>query len=851
MKAERLKTENLYNPMGIDVVSPTFSWNRKDGIKQTAYRIVASIDNETAWDSGKVKSGDNFAVWKAEALKSRASVKWRVWLWDENDNAEESETAVFEIGLTEKSDWSANWISGNYRPRKKKRYPVDCFKKVFNAGDKIVKARLYITAHGLYEAEINGERAGDAMFTPGFTDYSKRVQYQTYDVTSAVKSGENEINVLLADGWYRGSVGAMGIRNVYGVRTSFCAQLELCYEGGRTERVVTDESWNWSNDGAIEFADMKDGETVDMRKTPSYIGKTVKIKVNTTPTASDNVCVREKERFKPARVFEAGGKTIIDFAQNIAGYVSVYAKAESGGTMRLQFAERLTPDNAVDMCSIQCRPGKPAATPKQELNLTFAQGVNRYKTKFAVFGFRYVSVETDLDISDYEITAIAVYSDMERTGWFSCSNELVNKFFENTLWSMKGNFLDVPTDCPTRERAPWTGDVQIFAKTGSYLMDTAAFLKKWLKDLKDRQNKNGKVPCHAPDVKNNAYFLGLDFIKRMDGCCGWADASVLVPWALYNIFFDKSVLSDCYDMMKAHMIFQISRTNKTGLCGKSFSSPDKKYISNVGQAFGEWLEPKDVYQQNVIQDFIAPHPEEATAYLAYVSSVMCEIADILGKKEDAVLYEEYKNGCKKAYQNQFTPEYTDRQSKLVRPLAFGLLSDEDKSRVLDMLIKAIEKREYKIGTGFLSTPLILPALSQTGRSDLAYKMLENEKEPGWLYEVKQGATTVWETWDGNASQNHYSPGSVCQWLVENACGIKVVGKDRFVIAPEPGGSLTLAQFEFLSPFGRISSRWEKTEKKIVFEVSIPVSCNAELYLPNGVKKELGAGEYVFETARNN
>lgn len=848
MIPSRLRTEYLVDPIGIDIVQPRFFWTCENGLTQTAYRITAHRNGELVWDTEKTASSmTTWIRWEGSPLHSRDEVEWSVQLWDENDDPGPAVTARFELGLLDPTDWTAEWITGDYRPRAKDRYPVDSFRTTFIT-DGIRRARLYVTACGLYEATLNGARVGDAVMAPGFTSYDKRLHYQTYDVTGLVRPGENTLDVDLADGWYRGAIGAMGVRNAYGAETKLLAQLELVAADGTRRVVATNDTWAWSNDGPVRFADLKDGEVVELERTPSLDGTARTTVEAIVPTASNNVTVREHERFSPTITRTPSGRQLLDFGQNIAGYVELTAAAHAGDRVTLRFAEHLDEGGELDIAAIQVRAGKPTASPKQEITLVCTEGVNHYKTRFAVFGFRYAIVQADLDLTPSDVTAIAVYSDLGQTATFDSSHPLVNQLVHNTLWSMKGNFLDVPTDCPTRERAPWTGDVQIFARTGSYLMDTTAFLRKWLQDLRDRQGEDGKVPCQAPDVHNNEFIPGVDFIKRMDGSAGWADAAVLVPVRLYELFRDEQILRDSYASMKAHVTFQIGRTNRTGLFGKRFPRPDRKYISNVGQAFGEWLEPTDVYQQSVVQDFLAPHPEEATAYLAYVCALMVDVARLLGHDDDAALYTEYRDGCTRAYVNQFTPIDTDRQSKLVRPLALGLLDGDIADQTFDRLVAAIESRRYRIGTGFLSTPLILPLLTRRGRTDLAYRMLENEAEPGWLFEVRSGATTVWENWDGTASQNHYSPGSVCQWLFETVTGIDVTGEGTFTIAPQPGGTLAHASLSYDSLFGTVSSSWQRTGHGTQYTVSIPANTRAKVLLPDGANHNIGPGTWTYNVA---
>lgn len=842
LTATDLRTEYLTDPLGIDLTTPRLFWTCTGAISQSAYQVVARRGDELVWDSGKVASSRMAGVeWGGPTLASRDAVVWEVRLWDEDDRPGPWSRAGFEIGLLDGAHWSATWVTGDYRPRKKERYPVDHFRKVFDLAD-VGSARLYITACGLYRATLNGRRVGDFVLAPGFTSYQRRLHYQAYDVTDLLVAGENVLEVEVADGWYRGSVGAMGVRNAYGTETRLLAQLEVRGEDGGLETIVTDDSWEWSDDGPIRFADLQDGEVVDLRRKPTYGGHARRTTCSVAPSAANNVTVREHERFTPVASRAPSGKQLLDFGQNIAGYVDLRVDGHAGDALTLRFAERLDENGELDLSSVQVRAGTAKATPKQEVHLTLAEGSNRYRVSFAVFGFRYVEVDSEITLDPADIQSVAVYSDMRRTATFTCSDELVNKLVENTLWSMKGNFLDVPTDCPTRERSPWTGDIQIFARTGTYLMDTAAFLRKWLGDLRDRQGSDGRVPCIVPDTRNNEFLPGIDFLRRMDGSPGWADAAVLVPVRLYELYRDQQVLADSYASMKAHVEFQVSRTGRRGLFATTFPEPDRRFIPNVGQAFGEWLEPIDVHHQG-LKDVVVPQPEVATAYLAHACALMVEVAQLLGHDDDAARFEELRDGARRAYANQFTPATTRRQSKLVRPLAFGLLDGQAAADTADRLVESIEERQGRIGTGFLSTPLVLPLLTRLGRTDLAYRMLENRSAPGWLHEVLSGATTVWEDWEGRASQNHYSLGSCCQWLFETVCGVDVVDVNTFRIAPQPGGSLTHASLSYDSVFGRVTSAWERADDSVRYTVTVPANTTADIQLPGGTRRTVGAGTW--------
>jgi alpha-L-rhamnosidase len=479
-------------------------------------------------------------------------------------------------------------------------------------------------------------------------------------------------------------------------------------------------------------------------------------------------------------------------------------------------------------------------TPKQEIIFTCGGGMDSYKTAFSVFGFRYVLVETDIEINPADFKAIAVYSAMERTGYFNCSNTKINRLLENTLWSMKGNFLDIPTDCPTRERLGWTGDAQVFFNTGAYLMNTAPLFRKWLGDLRDTQFKTGKPLAVAP------YNGNLVMYKTSGGSVGWGDTLVLIPYRYWKRYGDADLLRDFYPAMKQYALYMIKKTgHKKAKAAKS--NPYNKYVYEKGFHFGEWLEPeefKEVIAPGVdVTQFV--RIEEATAYLCYVMRHMEEIAGRLGKTDDAALFKEYAEGAKNAYNYLFPAIDTDRQAKLVRPLALGLLEGEKKLAVQKRLATAVENRRYKIGTGFLSTPFVLPVLSEAGFSGLAYKMLENEDIPGWLAEVNAGATTIWEDWEGTVSLNHYANGAVCEWLFDTVGGIRVAGENRFIIAPIPGGALTYADVEYASLYGTIHSKWERTEAGICFTVLIPPNTSAEVVLPNGKTHTVGSGTYTY------
>ena len=849
MKAIKLRTEYLTNPIGIDYTHPRLSWVCDGGKQQTAYRIIAKDDKgNVIWDSGKtVSSRMHLIPWGGKPLQSRQRIIWKVELWDEDDKkGEESEEAYFELGLLEPKDWKAAWITGNYCPGRKKRYPVDCFRAGFSVeeGKEVTKARAYMAACGLYEGQLNGEKIGNFCLAPGHTDYRKRVQYQTVDITSMIRKGTNELLFMLADGWYRGSVGAWGLKNYYGRETKLLVQIEIYFSDGSKKRLCSNENFGWTNEGPIRFADNKDGEIYEAQKEKFQEvvwGKAKAAKHSVTPTASDNFSLTEHERFEnPKQIVTPAGKKVLDFGQNIAGYVEFRVKAKAGQRIFMRFGEKLDEQGEFTQENIQCKK-KDFVTPLQQIEYFCKDGENHYKTRFAIFGFQYVLVESEPEIRPEDITAIAVYSDFETTFSFASSNKLLNQFVENTLWSLKNNSADLPTDCPTRERHGWSGDAQIFVNTASYMVNYAPFADKYEKDLCDLQRKNGAFTQIAPEG-------GTDFyMKTMDGSVGWADAGIMIPYRLWKKYGDISFVGKYYDKMKKYAEFAIGRLGKHSVLMSEkvkISRENRKYLYNVGQHYGEWAEPEDVHKMS-FKDFSKAKPEEATAYTSYVMGLMSEIARALGKEQDAEKYHRYSEGCRRSYQelveNDAFSLDTDRQARLVRPLYFDLLTEEQKKYAQRRLIKALDDYGWRVGTGFLSTPLILFVLQEI---DLryAYRLLENEELPGWLYMPRVGATTIWEDWNGPvsaagmgggiASLNHYSKGAVCEWIFSEMCGVKVDGENHFIIAPKPGGHLTSASFSYDSIYGTVSCAWILQEDgKYKYDIVVPPNTTAEIILP--------------------
>ncbi|MGM9859036.1 MAG: family 78 glycoside hydrolase catalytic domain [Bacilli bacterium] len=851
MKVDNILVEYLKDPIGIDIEHPRITWNDFDCDKQSAFEIEYSINGETQKNIHVKSSSMNYVF--NNNFKSRDRVEFRIKIYNKNKECSDfSSWHHFEFGLLEKNDWHAKWISGNYKVSKKKRYPVDYFKKEFNANH-IKKARLYISSCGLYEAFINNRRVGDFVLAPGSTDYKKRIQYQTYDVTSLIKNNENEIHILLADGWYRGSIGAKGFTNVFGTQTKVIAQLEIEDVNGKISVISTDESWSWSNDGPITFADLKDGEIVDNRLVPSYKNKALVTSFVGNLKASNNSFVIETNKSKPINSYTSpSGKHILEFKNNIAGYIAFKVNAHEGQKLHIVMGEMLDENNEVTLKNVQCvRKGK--RTPLQEVTFICKEGINEYHSKFYYGGFKYLSIETDIEFDKKDFTQIQIQTELDETSAFKCSNKLINIFYENTLRSLKSNSIDIPTDCPTRERMGWTGDSQVFFESATFLTNYASFTRKHLIDVFDRQEKNGCLPQIAPYSAED-WFMGV-----MNGSVGWADVGILTPYRFYKKYGDIRILENNYDNMIKYINFMLKRCGRPKGIYAFYAKPlhlswkNKKFGVNSGQSYGEWAEPNDV-QAITWLDFAEPHPEESMAYTIWMLRLIIEISSILGKTENLEKYELYEKGITNAYQELVDKKRfnldTNRQAKLVRPLYLKLLNQEQESFAKTRLLEALKFYNYRLGTGFLSTPFILNVLSSID-VEVAYKLLENEEMPGWLYMAKNSTGTIWEGWEGPKSQlgisslNHYSKGALVEWLFNGMCGINVVKENEFLIKPIIGGKEKFATCTYQSIYGEIKSSWKKEDDQIFIDIDVPSNTKA-LFEYGTFKKVLAPGNHHFE-----
>lgn len=836
LKVQQLRTANLINPIGLDVLQPGFSWqitSNKRNTKQVAYEIMVSspsLSNTIVWKTGKVNSDSSVHVlYKGASLKSGTRYNWKVRVWDNNKNASPwSDIAFFNTAFFNTADWKASWIEPGYVEDSVLR-PSPLFRKEFDARKKVKSATAYITAHGLYEAQINGIRIGDAYLTPGWTSYKKRLQYQTYDVTQLLKNGTNAIGVTLGNGWYRGTIGFDKNINFYGKDIALLFQLNITYTDGTTATIVSDNSWK-SSTGSIRNSTIYNGETIDARlekkgwalpgyKDQDWSGVKVAVHPNELLVAASNEQVKKHEIFKPVKIFTTpSGDKVIDFGQNLVGWVIMKARGNAGDTITLSHAEVL--DKKGNMYFDNLRSAK-----AQDNYILRGGEEETFEPHFTWQGFRFVKVEGypgELKPENFE--AVVLYSDMEPTGSFTSSNPLINQLQHNIQWGQRGNFLDVPTDCPQRdERLGWTGDAQAFSRTATFNMNVNSFFAKWLKDLEADQ-VNGEVPIVIPNILGNS-----------GDVAGWSDVATIAPWNMYLAYGDKLLLQNQYKSMKAYLesIRKIANNN----------------LWNTGSGFGDWL----FYRPDDDNDGRAAVTDKymiAQCFYANSTQLLINAAKVLGYTEDADTYAKLLADIKKAYNSEYVTGnghlVSGTQTAYVLALNFDMLPDSLRLQAAKRLAENIQSYDNHLTTGFLGTPYLCHVLSRFGYTDLAYKLLLQDTYPSWLYPVKMGATTIWERWDGQKpdgsfqtpgmnSFNHYAYGAIGDWMYRVMAGLDTYtdepGYKHIKIMPHVGGGFTNASAVLKTYYGTASSGWKVENNSLSLNVEIPPNSYATVYIP--------------------
>lgn len=815
----RLRCEHLVDPQGVDRPQPRLSWqvgSDRRGTTQAAYQILAASSADLIregvadlWDSGQVRSPECVLVrFDGPELVSRQRVHWTVRVWDDLGQATEyAPTATFEMGLLTPADWSAEWIAA---PQGVEPSAVQYLSSTLHVPARVRRARAYVTALGTYELRCNDTRVGDTRFAPGWTDYEQRIQYQVLDLTHLLVRGDNELEALLADGWYAGYVGFQGTRGHYGDTPQLLAQIEVDTDDGQLLH-TTGNGW-YTGRGPIRTSDMLQGEAYDET---AELGDVAPVRLMPGTPAHRVVSpappVRALQSLPAVTVETVGDVHRVDFGQNLVGWVRLHVDPRAAATVTVRHAEIRQDDGSLHVDNLRTA----AAT---DTYVLAGNGARVLEPKFTFHGFRYAEISGyPQDLTPEDVTAVVCGSDLEGAGEFACSDEAVNQLHSNIAWSARGNFFDIPTDCPQRdERMGWTGDAQAFAPTACYLFDTAGFFTKWLRDMRDAQDANGSFPDVVPRV-----------ILATEGSAAWADAGVIVPWVLWERYGDIELLAEMYPAMQRWVEY-VHRSN-----------PGLLWLNARGYDNGDWL----AIHAETDKDLIA------TAYFARSTWLTARAAEELGHTDEArelsTLAEEIVGAFRDAFVLPGGRLKCETQTAYALALRFGLLEIETCALAATHLASDVEAHDTHLTTGFLGVGQLLPALCDFGHVSLAYRLLLQDEYPSWLHAVRAGATTIWERWDGWTvehgfgdpamnSYNHYALGSVGEWLYSTVAGIRydAPGGRRLTLAPHPDRALTWARALHTSPYGRVVCGWERCDDgSLRVDVEVPVGATASLRLP--------------------
>ncbi|KAF5010160.1 hypothetical protein FDECE_3653 [Fusarium decemcellulare] len=863
------------NTLGIQDATPRISWrikNQTASFKQTHYEIELSEHKphgQQALVSTATHASDQSRLvpWPFDhALQSRQKVSVRVRIWNKQNNVTTwSEPAHAEVGLLKREDWTCHRIS---RPLGQGPNPEQLFRKLFGTTGPTRQARLYITGQGVYEAEINGQRVGDYFLAPGWTAYDRRIQYQTYDITSALVEGANCIGVRITEGWFSGRIGFEGgHRNIWGTDNALLAQLEIHYQDGHSETVISDDSWTVS-EGPIKLAEIYDGEKYDARdEVPSWSSPAMNetaakwdtVTASSLPTSVELTAgygepVRRVEVIKPLeKIITPSGKTILDFGQNLVGYLRLRnIKGPRGHKITLRHAEVL------EHGELGTRPLR-ICQATDEYILKGDESGEIYEPRFTFHGFRYAQIDGWIgNLKQESVEAVVCHTDMKLVGDFSCSDPLLNQLYKNVVWGMRGNFLSVPTDCPQRdERLGWSGDLALFVPTATLIYDCFGMLKNWLIDLEHDQSVLEGVP---PMVSPNATLPDPIWCRRVP-CAIWHDVTILAPWALYQETGDESILAQQYNSMMTWM--KVLPRDVNG--AKHLWDPAPFQL-------GDWLDPAappDAPWKGATDAKMV-----ANMFLIQSLDLMVKVSDILGRHEERARFKAESEGARSEFQDEYVTRngrlVSDSQAAYALAICLDILSPAQKKHAAARLAWLVRKNNFRIGTGFAGTPYLCEALASTGYPQVAYSMLLEKGCPSWLYPVTMGATTMWERWDSMlpdgsinpgemTSFNHYAFGAIAKFLYERLAGLQRVepGWKRCRISPLIGAEFTSASASHITPYGKVACSWETSPiqdspkaEVIKIRVKVPPNTIAEVVIPDndGEKKEVvGAGQWEFES----
>lgn len=843
MKIINLKTNRITNPLGFDLGQPTLSYivcdtNAKE---QAAAQIVVAYDKaftNIVYDSGKNEEIDSVAFELPIELKTRTKYYWRVTVWGENGDVATSEAAWFETAKMDEL-WSGKWITPDLDS---KVHPI--LSKGFSIEKTIKSARAYVCGLGLYEMNINGEKCGDEYLAPNFNAYNKWIQYQTYDITDTLVQGENIIDIALGNGMYKGRFGFdsnfNSMESFYGDKFALLCEVVVDFKDCTSLVINSDESWR-ARKNKVVASDIYDGEVLD-----STFSDLTEYEVKEADLGYEklkarlSLPVKIKERLKPTVIITPSGETVLDLGQNMVGWIEFKTKAPKGTKINLKYGEILQEGNFFR---------DNLRTAKAEYTYIANGEEAVVRPYFTFYGFRYVKINGWYgEINADDFTGCVLYSDMEVTGHIETSDPLVNRLFLNALWGQKGNFLDVPTDCPQRdERLGWTGDAQVFSGTACFNMDTFAFFSKYGYDLASEQaDKEGMTPMYIPSVGNNG-----------GGSSAWGDAATIIPWNVYVQYGDKKILQQQFESMKSWVDFIKRADDNSG----------SKGLWTTGFHFGDWLalDGKDPKFPTGATDI----PFISSAYYCYSSMIVAKAAKVLGKQEISKEYEALSNKVKQAIRNEYFNENgsvkIDTQTAMILPLAMDLVPESSRERVASDLRERIKKDNNHLQTGFVGTPYLCKVLSENGCNDLAYTLLLNKDCPSWLYSVTMGATTIWERWnsvlpdgkissEGMNSLNHYAYGSIAEWMYRYMLGINPVedkpGFRHVKLTPKPDKRLKSAKGSYNSPVGLYESQWNINEEGCLsFKFVIPFNSSASLVLPDAKLENINVNGSILKDSK--
>lgn len=846
---------------------PRLSW--KDPSAATRYTLEATVDQHTPVVAEV--TGHRFIDWPFGVLRSGSQVSWRVRA--AAADAAWSDWASFEVGLLDQ-DWRASWVTpvepddAGYGRR-----PAHLLRGGFSLPEDVVSARLYATALGVYTATVNGRRVGTDELAPGSTSYDRTLYAQAHDVTALVVAGENRVEIELSDGWYRGQVGAFRLPSAWGTTLGARVEVHAKLADGSVHVSGSDEGWV-SLSSSTTRADLMDGQSVDFTiddraEVPVRVGAVVDAPpIDWSPAPP----VRVVESRPPAAVREIrDGVWVIDFGQNASGWVRLTDLGEPGTRTEIEYGEYVDASGDLSTTHLDSqRPeGRTAFVQRDEV-IAGAAG-NHFEPRHTVHGFRYARLTRVGGAFDpTSIVMRVVHTDLASTGTFESSDDDLNRLHEVGTWSFRGNAVDVPTDCPTRERLAWTGDYQVFAPTATRLYDVLGFTRKWLRSVRDDQLDDGRIANFSPDGRRIKHHLDEQF-AMMTGSAGWGDAIVAVPWEMYRAYGDREVLAENYDAMVRWVDWALekARTSRHHARVQASAEPEpfEEFLWDGTFHWGEWTEPRerdadgnriDPIAHNPMAWFMADKGEVGTAYLFRSTATLARIAGILGEDRDAAHFEALAERIAEAWRAAYLREdgttVTDTQAAYVRALSFGLIPEALRALSVDRLVDLIRAAGMHLGTGFLATGDLLPVLTDAGRADVAYGLLRQRTAPSWLYMLDRGATTIWEDWEGidenghaHESLNHYSKGAVIRFLHTHTLGLRQdadsVAWERIVVAPVPAPGMTFARGSHAGPQGTISVEWRVESDEIRITADIPAGTRARVVFPDGTAHEAGPGRF--------